>query len=208
MHAVIVSNGFPPTKKLLTSEIEKADLVIGADGGGNTILTYGFVPDFVIGDLDSFKKPENIDVEIILDEGQETNDLEKALSLTVKKMAKTCTVLGTFGKRMDHALKNLSVLKKFDNRFNSLIYKDELFEAFLLSDTCTMNIGAGRMVSLFPLSGEVRGVTTKGLKYPLNDESLKNGERDGTSNETVEDEFSITAGEGDLIVFVEKVAGN
>jgi thiamine pyrophosphokinase len=61
---------------------------------------------------------------------------------------------------------------------------------------------------LFPLSGEVRGVTTKGLKYPLNDESLKNGERDGTSNETVEDEFSITAGEGDLIVFVEKVAGN
>lgn len=208
MHAVIVSNGFPPTKELLESEIEKADLLIGADGGGNTILTHGITPDVVIGDLDSFKKPENTDFEIILDKGQETNDLEKALSLVLEKKAKTCTVLGAFGKRMDHALKNLSVLKKFDSRFRSLIYKDELFEAFLLTDSVTMNIGVGRMVSLFPLSGEVGGVTTKGLKYPLKDESLKNGERDGTSNETLGDEFSITVGEGDLIVFVEKSAGN
>lgn len=208
MHAVIVSNGFPPTKELLESEIEKADLLIGADGGGNTILTHGITPDVVIGDLDSFKKPENTDFEIILDRGQETNDLEKALSLSVKKRAKTCTVLGAFGKRMDHALKNLSVLKKFDSRFRSLIYKDELFEAFLLTDSVTMNIGAGRMVSLFPLSGEVRGVTTQGLKYPLKDEKLKNGERDGTSNETLGDEFSITVRDGDLIVFVEKKAGN
>lgn len=208
MHAVIVSNGFPPTKELLESEIEKADLLIGADGGGNTILTHGITPDVVIGDLDSFKKPENTDFDIIHDKGQETNDLEKALALVLEKKAKTCTVLGAFGKRMDHALKNLSVLKKFDSRFRSLIYKDELFEAFLLTDSLTMNIGVGRMVSLFPLSGEVRGVTTKGLKYPLKDERLKNGERDGTSNETVQEEFSITISEGDLIVFVERRSGN
>lgn len=208
MHAVIVSNGFPPTKELLKSEIEGADLLIGADGGGNTILTHGITPHIVIGDLDSFNKPENIDFEIIFDKGQETNDLEKALLLAVKKKIKTCTVLGAFGKRMDHALKNLSVLKKFNSRFRTLIYKDELFEAFLITDSVTMNIGVGSMVSLFPLSGEVRGVTTKGLKYPLKDEKLKNGERDGTSNETLGDEFSINVREGDLIVFVEKKAGN
>lgn len=204
MHVVIVSNGFPPTKELLESEIEKADLIIGADGGGNTILTHGIKPDIVIGDLDSFKRPENTNFDIILDKGQETNDLEKALSLVSEKKAKTCTVLGAFGKRMDHALKNLSVLKKFDNRFNSLIYKDELFEALLITESLTMNIGAGRIVSLFPLSGEVREVVTKGLKYSLENETLKNGERDGTSNETVKEEFSITVGEGDLIVFVER----
>lgn len=204
MHAVIVSNGFPPTKELLESEVEKAELVIGADGGGNKILNHGFTPHFVIGDLDSFQDPENAEFEIILDEDQETNDLEKALSLALEKKAKTCTVLGAFGKRMDHALKNLSVLKKFDDRFKTLTYKDELFEAFLVSGSCNRKVGSGRIVSLFPLSGEVRGITTKGLKYPLNYETLKNGERDGTSNETVEDEFSITVGEGDLIVFVEK----
>lgn len=204
MHAVIVSNGFPPTKELLESEVEKAELVIGADGGGNKILNHGFTPHFVIGDLDSFQDPENADFEIILDEGQETNDLEKALSLALEKKAKTCTVLGSFGKRMDHALKNLSVLKKFDDHFKTLIYKDEVFEAFLATGSTNMKVGEGRIVSLFPVSGEVRGITTKGLKYPLDDETLKNGERDGTSNETVEDEFSITVGEGDLIVFVEK----
>lgn len=208
MHAVIVSNGFPPTKELLTSETQEADLLIGADGGGNKILTHGMIPDFVIGDLDSFKKPDHIDLEIIHDENQETNDLEKALSLVLEKKAKTCTVLGAFGKRMDHALKNLSVLKKFDDRFDSLIYKDELFEAVLATSSCTMNIGSGRIVSLFPLSGEVRGITTEGLKYSLNNELLKNGQRDGTSNETVEDSFSITVQEGDLVIFVEKGTTN
>ncbi|HET8865341.1 MAG TPA: thiamine diphosphokinase [Gracilimonas sp.] len=204
MHAVIVSNGFPPTKELLEAEIEFADLVIGADGGGNKILSYGITPDAVIGDLDSFKKPDTINFEIIHDKSQETNDLEKALSLVLKKKAKTCTVLGAFGKRMDHALKNLSVLKRFKPDFDQLTYKDELFEAFIISDRYRTEAPVGSMVSLFPLSGEVIGITTSGLKYPLENEILKNGLRDGTSNETTEPEFSIQIESGDLVVFVER----
>ncbi|MEX0722831.1 MAG: thiamine diphosphokinase [Gracilimonas sp.] len=204
MHAVIVSNGFPPTKELLEAEIENADLVIGADGGGNKILSHGITPDAVIGDMDSFKKPDTISFEIIHDNSQETNDLEKALSLALERNASTCTVLGAFGKRMDHALKNLSVLKKFRSDFKKLIYKDELFEAFVITDEYNAEVSVGSMVSLFPLSGEVSGVTTSGLKYPLENEILKNGRRDGTSNETTEPEFSIRIKSGDLVVFVER----
>lgn len=204
MHAVIVSNGFPPSKELLESEIEKADLVIGADGGGNNILKHGISPDIVIGDMDSFVKPDNIDFELIHDKGQETNDLEKALSLVVKKKAETCTVLGAFGKRMDHALKNLSVLKKFHSKFEELIFKDDLFEACLVNKKYRSKMKIGSIVSLFPLSGEVTGVTTAGLKYSLDNETLMNGERDGTSNEAIETEISVTIKSGDLILFVER----
>ncbi|MEX2604146.1 MAG: thiamine diphosphokinase [Gracilimonas sp.] len=204
MHAVIVSNGFPPTKELLEAEIKRADLLIGADGGGNTILRHGITPDVVIGDMDSFQKPEIINFEMIRDLDQETNDLEKALSLANQKGSETCTVLGAFGRRMDHSLKNISVLKKFNPAFQKLLFVDEMLTAFLVENKYTGELPAGSIVSLFPLSGNVKGITTKGLKYPLSNESLENGRRDGTSNETVESEFSIEIESGDLVVFVER----
>ncbi|MGN8225605.1 thiamine diphosphokinase [Gracilimonas sp. BCB1] len=203
MHAVIVSNGFPPSKELLEEELKSADLIIGADGGGNTLLSHGHDLHVVIGDMDSFKKPKDPDFEIIKDTDQETNDLEKALSLAVYRDAETCTVLGAFGRRMDHSLKNLSVLKRFDSAFNHLLFKDERLSARLISSAYSGNLPIGSIISLFPLSGKVTGITTKGLKYPLNNEILENGERDGTSNENVEEEFSIEIDSGDLVVFLE-----
>lgn len=204
MHAVIVSNGFPPTKELLESEIENADLIIGADGGGNKILNLGVTPHFVIGDMDSFQKPETVNFEVIHEPDQETNDLEKALSLAIKKEAETCTVLGAFGERIDHALKNLSVFKQFHSAFRQLTYKDERFQAFLVTREDKWERPVGSVVSLFPLSGEVKGVNTEGLRFPLNGETLKNGVRDGTSNENIEQEFSIKIERGDLVVFIER----
>lgn len=203
MHAVIVSNGFPPAKELLETEIKSAHLIIGADGGGNSLLKHGVTPHVVIGDLDSFQKPETVDFKIIHEAGQETNDLEKAISLALQKEATSCTVLGAFGKRMDHALKNLSVLKKYDSAFRPLVYKDEFFTASMVNAKYENELPVGSIVSLFPLSGSVTGITTHGLKYQLNNESLENGRRDGTSNETVEPEFSIEKGSGDLVIFVE-----
>ncbi|WP_421773410.1 thiamine diphosphokinase [Gracilimonas sp.] len=203
MHAVIVSNGFPPSKELLEEELKSADLIIGADGGGNTLLNHGHTPQVVIGDMDSFNKPEAPDFEIIKDADQETNDLEKALSLALYRDVETCTVLGAFGRRMDHSLKNLSVLKRFDAAFNELLFKDERLSARLVSSAYSGKLPVGSIISLFPLSGKVTGITTKGLKYPLNNEILENGERDGTSNENVEEEFSIEVESGDLVVFLE-----
>ena len=204
MHAVIVSNGFPPSKELLKAEIASASLIIGADGGGNILLKHGITPHIVVGDMDSFKKPDAVNFDIIHDPGQETNDLEKALSLALQKDVETCTVLGAFGKRMDHSLKNLSVLKQFNPAFRKLLYKDELLEAFIVKNEYKTVLPVGSIVSLFPLSGEVKGITTKGLKYSLTNESLRNGERDGKYNETTAPEISIRVESGDLVVFVER----
>ena len=203
MHTVIVSNGFPPTKELLEKEITSADLVIGADGGGNTLLKHEFTPDVVIGDMDSFHKPKTVNFEIIHDPDQETNDLEKALSLALYRETESCTVLGAFGRRIDHSLKNLSVLKRFNEAFNKLVFKDEGLSAYLVTSQFSTELPVGSIVSLFPLSGKVTGITTEGLKYPLKGEILENGERDGTSNENVKPEFSIEIESGDLLVFLE-----
>ncbi|MBD3617035.1 MAG: thiamine diphosphokinase [Gracilimonas sp.] len=204
MHAVIVSNGFPPTKELLKAEVASADLLIGADGGCITILKHGFAPDAVVGDLDSFEAPESPKFKVVYKPDQETNDLEKALNYAIEQGVKTCTVLGAFGRRMDHSLKNMSVLNKFHHSFNELIFRDDLFDTVLIEDTFSAKISVGNIVSLFPISGEVTGIHTEGLMYALKNENLKNGERDGTSNETITDEFSVQIEDGSLVIFFER----
>lgn len=204
MHAVVVSNGFPPPKDLLKDEIENTDLLIGADGGSRTILKHGYTPDVVIGDLDSFEAPESPTFKVIHKPDQETNDLEKALTYALEQEVKICTVLGAFGFRMDHSVKNLSVLNKFHDAFQKLIFRDEVFDAILVKNEFSIRLPVGNIVSLFPVSGEVTGIQTEGLKFSLDRESLKNGVRDGTSNETISDEFSIRIATGELVVFYER----
>jgi len=203
MKFLIVCNGFPPPEDLMKRECEEADVVIGADGGANILIKSGIEPNLVIGDLDSFKKPLNMDLEVIHKRDQETNDLEKALEYAKKRGAVDVVVLGAFGLRMDHSLKNLSVMKKFESTFETLVFKDKFFTAFLLPKSFQTECEKETIISLFPLSGEVSEIVTEGLKYPLNNESLKNGQRDGTSNISCDNRIKISHGHGDLVIFIE-----
>jgi len=203
MKILIVCNGFPPPEDMMCRESEEADLVIGADGGANVLIKSGIEPDLVIGDLDSFKKQLNMDIEVIHKRDQETNDLEKALNYAKERGAGHVVVLGAFGLRMDHSLKNLSAMKKFDRNFETLVFKDKFFTAFLLPKSFQTECEKETTISLFPLSGEVSGIVTEGLKYPLNNERLKNGQRDGTSNMSCKNRIKISHRHGDLVIFIE-----
>ncbi|MDZ7691571.1 MAG: hypothetical protein U5K69_10680 [Balneolaceae bacterium] len=81
MKGLILCNGLAPDISLFKRHHDVSDLFIAADGGGNSARKLGFLPDVVIGDLDSFKQQPDDDFEIIKDSDQETNDLEKALEL-------------------------------------------------------------------------------------------------------------------------------
>ncbi len=203
MRALIVCNGFPPPFSLLRAEAGQADLIIGADGGGNILLSYKIAPHIVIGDMDSFRQPPGGNIPTLYDADQETNDLEKALNYAVEQKAKSCTVLGAFGKRLDHSLKNLSVMMRYYTQFEELVFKDEYQKAYMVDAYFEAQAKPGTIVSLFPITGQVSGIVTKGLKYALYGEELMNGKRDGTSNETISDTFSIRIGEGKLVVFIE-----
>lgn len=203
MYALIVCNGFPPTTQMLQKAVKRADLVVGADAGGNVLLSNNIIPDVVIGDMDSFKKAGGLNIKTIYDADQETNDLEKALYYVAKKGCDNCMILGAFGKRLDHALKNLSVMLRFHKRFKSLIIQDQYQKAILVDSYFETKVAKGTVVSLFPITGKVRGITTSGLQYALHDEELENGVRDGTSNQAVAESISVKVKEGALIVFIE-----
>lgn len=199
---LILCNGHPPSEHLFRECRADADYFIAADGGGNIAREFGSLPDVVIGDMDSFEKEQSEDFKIIFDPDQETNDLEKALSLAQKEQGTHIQVLGATGLRLDQTLKNLSVLKQFNPHFEKLRFKDTFGETRLIEPTFREQIPIGTLISLFPLSGKVTGISTSGLKYPLEDEALENGVRDGSSNEVIETPIEITYQNGDLLLFV------
>lgn len=202
MQTVIISDGGTPPEDLLREAVREADLVIAADGGGNLALALGLTPDLLVGDLDSYNAGGNESFTIIQDPDQETNDLEKALNLAAERGAGSVTVFGATGQRLDHTLKNLSLLKRFQHSFNKLVYRDSYGDTLLIPNRVHMELPAGTILSLFPLSGKVKGITTEGLKYPLKNEHLENGVRDGLSNRVVTSPVSITYKTGDLLLFI------
>ncbi|MDX1585519.1 MAG: thiamine diphosphokinase [Balneolaceae bacterium] len=202
MKTLILCNGLPPSEELFKECQQWADYLIAADGGGNVAHRLNVVPDVVIGDMDSFNYPDSESYKVVFDPDQETNDLEKALKKAIDEGAMEVIVLGATGKRLDQTLKNLSVMKQFNSSFNSLVYRDNFGDTFILPDIYRKELEPGTQVSLFPLSGKVTGIHTEGLKYSLTDEKLMNGVRDGSSNEVVSSPIEITHKEGDLLMFI------
>lgn len=199
---LILCNGEPPSEHLFRKYRANADYFIAADGGGNIALQFDAKPDAVVGDLDSFEGSDKDSFEIVFRPDQETNDLEKALDFAREEQGTHIHILGATGLRLDQTLKNLSVLKQYNDQFEKLRIVDNFGDIRLLDSPFEEEIAVGKQVSLFPLSGKVSGITTIGLKYPLKNEKLENGVRDGSSNEVVESPVKITHKRGDLLFFV------
>ncbi len=202
MQVVILCDGNPPRPEQLKEALKHSDLFIAADGGAFIAESMGFKPDVIIGDLDSYSETGNEEGTVIHDPDQETNDLEKALAYAYKREGKDILVFGATGKRLDHTLKNLSVLKQFNNQFKSLVFKDKYSVVFLLPEQYNTELPLHTTVSLFPLSGRVEGITTCGLKYSLSNGALENGIQDGSSNLTIEKKIEIVHKKGDLLIFI------
>lgn len=204
MKVLILCHGDPPSESLLVQERERCDHFIAADGGAWIALDRGCTPDLVIGDLDSFREDRrpNGPWDLIQDPDQETNDLEKALTHAHKLGATRVTLLGATGKRLDHTLKNLSVLLQFHNRFKHIYMKETGGEIFFLPRSWTDTVGKGRTLSLVPFGGPVHGIRTSGLLYPLRDETLQEGRRDGSSNESTSETVTIEHTSGHLLLYL------
>ena len=76
MRVLLWLNSNAPSRKLISQLADDVDIVAGVDGGYDRALECGFVPDMVIGDLDSVQSScEGIQRVPIPD--QESSDLVK-----------------------------------------------------------------------------------------------------------------------------------
>jgi len=200
--ALIICNGELPSRKTLKSLLNNTDFIVCADGGANKAIKLGIIPDVIIGDLDSITERTRKHfhkVKIIHDDNQYNTDLEKALDFLLARRIKEITIIAATGGRTDHTLSNLSILGKYHRRAH-ITMVDDTCEVTVIDGKVSFEGGIGQKVSLLPL-GRCKGISTRGLKYPLYNESLELGVREGTSNEIVSSLVEISVRRGSLLLF-------
>ncbi|MBN1633755.1 MAG: thiamine diphosphokinase [Ignavibacteria bacterium] len=202
--AVIFLNGVFPHTKVISANINTADYLIAADGAANLLKDIQITPDVIIGDLDSIEK--NVlkyflakDVPVIKYTEQETTDFEKSLNFVLQTAIKDVIIFGFTSLRPDHSLNNFSVLKRYYKKLN-IKFIDDTFIIEFIKKKVSFKYRKNRLISLLPFPG-ARGITTKGLRYSLNDESLSLGVREGTLNVATSENVTVSFKTGDLILF-------
>lgn len=208
--ALIFANGDVNDGSMVRCALAGADtdtLIIAADGGARVARFYGFDPQIVVGDMDSLTEDE---LQVFVDGGAEIvrhppekdeTDLELALTLAAERGATWIRVVGGVGHRIDQTMANIYLLGLdiLDPLDVSMVAGEQ--EMWVLRCCDHEIIGTpGDTISLIPVGGPVEGVTTEGLYYPLNDETLHFGPARGISNVLEGNRGTIYVREGVLLV--------
>jgi thiamine pyrophosphokinase len=196
--------------------------VIAADGGLVRARAIGFEPTLLVGDVDSLDpgivaEAEAAGLEMLRAQAaKDESDAELALLEAVRRGATRITLLGAFGgPRLDHALANVWLLAHPALANAGVTLLDERARASLVTApdatgrpvTRALAGEPGGIVTLLPLGGDVTGVTTFGLRYPLRDEPLRTGPARGLSNVREAADASVTVRSGRLLVVEIAVRG-
>ena len=225
-HALVVADGDVPGRAALDAAwpgwADDIELVIAADGGLARVAPLGLTASLLVGDLDS------IDAATLASAAgsglpihrapvdKDESDAELALLAAIARGAGRVTMLGAFGgPRLDHALANLWLLAHPALAATDVLLLDAGQRVSLLVApdstgqpvTRALPGRIGGLVSLLPFGGEVLGVTTVGLRYPLADEPLLVGPARGLSNVRLVADASVTIRAGRLLVVETAVPG-
>jgi thiamine pyrophosphokinase len=187
--------------------------VIAADSGLHHAQDGGWPVDLVIGDLDSVD-PERLARAQAAGARLERHpaakaatDLELALDTARDRGVQRIVVAGGHGGRTDHLLANVLLLGSA--RYAEVSVSARLGSAWvhIVRDHAWWTGERGDLVTLLALHGPAVGVTTDGLLYPLDDDTLHPGSTRGVSNEHVVAAAAVSLTSGVLAVVVPGAKG-
>jgi thiamine pyrophosphokinase len=196
--------------------LEDARSVIAADGGGASLDRLGVRPDMLIGDLDS------IDAALVArfeaagtrverhPADKDASDAELAVRAALEAGATSIVLLGaTGGSRLDHELANLLLLAdpSLAGVEISAVSGAARVTALHAGARRALSGRAGDLVTLLPVGGDARGVTTTGLRWPLSEATLALGGSRGLSNEVSSAPASVALGGGVLLIVETTLGG-
>lgn len=209
--AVIVVAGGVAPDPTIASRLPDAVAVVAADGGVDRARSLGLVPDVVVGDLDSvtaaglaWAEEAGARVERHPADKDQT-DLELALDLALDLGAaasggvpRIVVVDGATG-RLDHAFGNLTVIAGVRYAPAEITALVDGAVVSVIHDRRVLHGEVDGVVSLFAVGGMAGGVTTTGLRWPLQDATLVPGSTWGVSNRFVAAHAEVTVASGVLL---------
>ena len=211
-HALILADGSVAPVAILEEAwpgwSAGVDLVIAADGGARHAAGVGRRLDLWVGDGDSI---DAADLAALEASGvavrrspvdKDESDAELAILAAIDAGARRVTILGALGgERVDHGLANVWLLGHPRLAGCDARLVDATVRIRLVGPGRTELPGRiGDLVSLLPFAGDAIGVTTRGLRYPLNDEALPSGPSRGLSNVRAAGDAALTVESGRILV--------
>ncbi len=202
--ALIIANGQECSQELLNQLLEWSPLILVLDSAIERVMKVDLKIDVLIGDFDrNFNvekyRESQFPIEIIHKPDQNKTDLEKAFDYLIERKIPAVNVVWATGKRSDHTIANITNIVQYRNILKIVIL-DDYSKIFLLPNKFEKWYTKNSIISLIPV-GNVHGVSTQNLFYPLKNESLKIGYRNGNSNHVNEDGIvKIEYIEGDLLM--------
>ena len=189
-----------------------ADTVYCADSGLDHLLRWGIKPDLFVGDMDSVSEEGALFLEHnkiprkIFSSDKDMTDTDLVLSIIPpdSDVILICSLTG----RIDHVLANLGMLVKYRESGLEITATDGITDIIPVIGENTIRIenimnADDIVVSLVPFANDhVKGVTTSGLHYALNDATLEAASSYGISNYPSEDscDIEVSVRSGRLLV--------
>lgn len=212
MRAIVFAGGPGIDPERVASIADSCDLVIAADSGANVAAACGIVPDRIVGDLDSidpetraFMEGKNVPFEVYPSE-KDMTDTE----ICVKDLPKDAqiTVVCSFYGRPDHALSIMMLAIREHAEGRDITLTDGINDFIPMCGPDEIGIEGiqdpeSLVVSIIPFT-EVKGITTEGLYYKLDNSDLTPGSSFSISNKVGKDSdsFRISVKHGKLGVMI------
>lgn len=194
---LVIVNGSLGMTKTFEHLWESSILTICADGGANHLYAEStkYVPTFIKGDCDSIQ-PDIMEhykkhgTKVVVDKSQDTNDLAKCFELVHENQKQqekfNVVVLGAMGGRFDHEMQNINALYSWTKCFNRILLLSDQTLVSLLSpgeNIILPNFALEkRTCGIIPVGSKCNSITTKGLHWDLNQNSMEFGGIISSSN--------------------------
>lgn len=195
----LIANGAIHDYNFISSLIRNYDRYVAVDGGLLHCRAMGLVPHLIIGDLDSIPSEilnfyPLVPTKIFPIDKDEA-DMELAIRAVNASNIKKIGIFGAMEKRTDHALANLHLLNRFPEK---TLIETELETILPIKGKKHFSCYPGQEISLIPIGISAVGVTTKGLKWELQNKTLDKNFI-SLSNICLGSKFEISVEDGDLL---------
>ncbi|NUM89253.1 MAG: thiamine diphosphokinase [Bdellovibrionales bacterium] len=201
---LVVAHGEPLAPRQLR-RLARGRYVICLDGAAND--NPSLRPDLLLGDMDGISAPalrrmRRWKVPVLALTDQNTTDLEKALLWCAMHKAKDVVVVAATGRRMDHTLANVSLLRRFDRKGAVLEFRTGLERIrYLKNRRLSLAAKRGQRVAVF--GAPEATVWSTGAKYPMTGLLLRWGILESVSNECTGRRFALRV-EGEALLVMEE----
>lgn len=177
------------------------DLVIAADAGYQNCLAAGLTPDIIVGDFDSMPAPTGAQVVTLPVEKDDTDSLHAMRMGLARGYRDFVLYGGTGGSRADHTIANLQcLLFLVSHGARGRMYGDRVVYRVIHNESLSFPASCRGTLSLFCLDGQAKGVSLRGLKYPLDRYTVTSDFPIGVSNSFTGTEAEIQVEDGTLLI--------